>query len=53
MKELIGQAKALNSDGGREITEEERQILKDAGLIAAKNLQEAAKLATEAEGGDC
>jgi succinyl-CoA synthetase beta subunit len=30
-----------------------RQILKDAGLIAAKSLQEAAKLATEAEGGDC
>ncbi len=30
-----------------------RQILKDAGLIAAKSLQEAAKLATEAEGGAC
>jgi len=30
-----------------------RQILKDAGLIAAKNLQEAAKMATEAEGGEC
>ncbi len=30
-----------------------RQILKDAGLIAAKSLREAAKLATEAEGGAC
>jgi succinyl-CoA synthetase beta subunit len=30
-----------------------RQILKDAGLIAAKSLREAAKLATEAEGGGC
>jgi len=30
-----------------------RQILKDAGLIAAKSLQEAAQLATEAEGGAC
>jgi succinyl-CoA synthetase beta subunit len=30
-----------------------RQILKDAGLIAAKSLREAAKLATEAEGGEC
>jgi succinyl-CoA synthetase beta subunit len=30
-----------------------RQILKDAGLIAAKNLQEAAAMAIEAEGGDC
>ncbi len=30
-----------------------RQILKDAGLIAAKSLQEAAELATEAEGGEC
>ncbi len=30
-----------------------RQILKDAGLIAAKSLQEAAKKATEVEGGEC
>jgi len=30
-----------------------RQILKDAGLIAATSLQQAAKLATEAEGGEC
>jgi succinyl-CoA synthetase beta subunit len=30
-----------------------RQILKDAGLIAAKSLQEAARLATDAEGGAC
>ena len=30
-----------------------RQILKDAGLIAAKSLREAAKLAVEAEGGEC
>jgi succinyl-CoA synthetase beta subunit len=30
-----------------------RQILKDAGLIAAKSLQEAAAKATELEGGAC
>ncbi len=30
-----------------------RQILKDAGLIAAKSLQEAARKATEVEGGEC
>jgi succinyl-CoA synthetase beta subunit len=30
-----------------------RQILKDAGLIAAKSLEEAARMSTEAEGVDC